>query len=135
MLAVAVALRSPRFEKMPSTRYFVTISRCTSVHELEVVRTERARDPHVRVGPVTARLAVGVDGDPVGMGRLHLVAGGVRIRSRDDAHAERAAAGEQRPERIAVAQPRAAMVQRNLCRVVRDDAAGAQRRGVCVQRA
>ena len=68
------------------------------------------------------------------MRRPHLVARGVRIGSRDHVHAERAAAGESVAERIAGPQPRAPMVQRNLGRVVGDDAAGAERRGVGVQR-
>ena len=65
----------------------------------------------------------------------HVVARRVRIGSRDDLHAERAAARDERAERIAVAEPRAAMVQRNLGRVVGDDAAGAEAGGVGVQAA
>ena len=103
------------------------------VHELEVVGTERAGHPQLGVGPVPPRLAVAVDGDPVGMRGPHVVAHGVRIGARDDVHAERAAAGDQRAERIARAQPGAAMVQRNLGGVVGDDAAGAERGGVGVE--
>ena len=69
-------------------------------------------------------------GNPVGVRRPHLVADGVGIGARDDVHPERAAAGDERAERIAVPQPRAAMVQRHFRRVVRDDAAGAQAGGV-----
>jgi hypothetical protein len=65
------------------------------------------------------------------MGGPHLVAHGMRIGARDDVHPERAAALDERAERIALPQPRAAMVQGHLGRVVRDDAAGAQARGVC----
>ena len=104
-----------------------------AVHELEVVGTERARHPEVGVGPVPQRRAGPGDGNPVGMRLPHVVAHRVRIRARDDAHAERAAAGDERAERIRLTQPRAAMVQRDRGRVVGDDAAGAERGGVGVE--
>ena len=104
-----------------------------AVHEVEVVRPERAGHPEIGIRPVPQRRAVARRRDPVGVGGAHLVADGVRIGTRDDLHALRAAARDQRPERIAVAKPCAAMVQRNLGRVVGDDAAGAQRGSVGVK--
>ena len=71
-------------------------------------------------------LAVGIHRDPVGMRVVHVLVGGVRIGARDDDHAELAASGHQFAERIAVAEPLAAVVQRNLRGIVRDAAAGAQ---------
>ena len=76
-----------------------------------------------------------VDRNPVRMRLPHVVADRVRIGARDDAHAERAAAGDERAERIRLTEPRAAMVQRHLGRVVGDDAAGAERGGVGVEAA
>ena len=79
---------------------------------------------------------VAVDGDPVRMRRPHLVARGVRIGARDDVHAR--ARGSRRPASpngSLSPEPRAAMVQRHLGRVVGDDAAGAEHRGVGVQAA
>ena len=99
-------------------------------HKLEVVRPEPAGDPHLGRGPVAARLAVGGHRDPVGMGGLHIVIGGVRVGARDDDHAELAAAGDEFAEHIAVAQPGAAMVEGNLGRVIRHAAAGAEADGV-----
>ena len=99
-------------------------------HELEVVRAERAGDPHLGRGPVPARLAVGVDGDPVGMRALRVVVGGVRIGARDDDHAELAAAGDQIAKRIAVTEPLAAMMERDRGRIVGDAAARAEADGV-----
>ena len=95
-------------------------------HELEVVRPERARDPQLRVGPVPARLAVGVDGNPIGMRACHVVAGRVRVGAGDHLHPHRAAAANQLAERIAGAEPGAAVMERHVGRVVGDDAAGAE---------
>ena len=99
-------------------------------HELEVVRAERAGDPHLRRRPVPARRAVGADVDPVGVRLLHVVVRRVRIGARDDDHAELATAGHEIAERIAVAEPLAAMMERHRGRVVRDASAGAQAHGV-----
>ena len=83
-------------------------------HELEVVGAEAAGDPHLRRGPVAARLAVRVHRDPVGVRRLHVVVGRVRVGAGDDDHAEPAAAGDQLAEHVAVAEPRAAVVEGDL---------------------
>src|SRR5260221_7006485 len=103
------------------------------VHEVEVVGPQRAGDPEVAVRPVAARRAVGADRDPVGVGGPDVLADRVGIGARDDLHAERAAPCHERAERIGLSQPRAAVVQRHFGRVIRDDAARAQRGGVGVQ--
>ena len=105
------------------------------VHEVEVVGPQRAGDPELAIRPVAARRAVGGDGDPVRVRGLDVLADRVGVRARDHLHPERAAPGHERAERIAVSQPRAAVVQRYFRRVVGDDAARAQRRGVGVQAA
>jgi hypothetical protein len=79
------------------------------------------------------RLAVTGRRDPIGLSGAHLVADSVGIRARNHLHAQRTASRDERPEWIAVAKPRAAVMQRNLGRVVGDDAAGAERGGVGVQ--
>ena len=58
-----------------------------------------------------ALLAAGIDGDPVGVCLLDVVIGRVRVGPRDDGHAQLAAAGDQVAERVAVAQPGAAVVE------------------------
>ena len=70
------------------------------VHEVEVVRPERARDPQLRIRPMAARLAVGVDRDPVGMRRPHLVTHRVRVGPRDHVHLHTPASSDERAERI-----------------------------------
>ena len=72
-------------------------------------------------------------GNPVRMRLPHLVSHRVRIGSRDDVHPELAASRDERPERIALTEPGAAVVERHVGRVVRDDAAGAERCGVGVK--
>ena len=63
----------------------------------------------------------------------HVVAHGVRIGARDDVHADVAAARDQVAERVGRAEPSTAVVERHVGRVVGDDAAGAERRGVGMQ--
>ena len=104
------------------------------VHELEVVRAECTRDPQIPIGPVTSRFALGGHRDPIRVRGLDVIARGMRVRSRDDAHAQRTASGEQRAKWVALAQPLAAVVERDLRRVVGDNAACAQCGGVRVQR-
>ena len=94
---------------------------------------ERAGNPQLGVRPVPTRLPVLVDGNPVRMRLPHLIARRVRVGARDDVHAHRAASRHERAERIAVAKPGAAMVQRHLRRIVGDDSAGAQCGGVGMQ--
>ena len=81
------------------------------------------------------RVACPRDRDPVGMRDAHLVAHGVRIRASDDAHAESAASDHELAEGIGLPEPRAAVVQRHLGRIVRDDSAGAERGGIGVEAA
>ena len=95
-------------------------------HELEVVGPERARDPQLRVGPVPARPPVGVDRDPVGVRARGVVAGRVRIGAGDHLHPHGAAAADQLAERIAGAEPGAAVMEGDVGGVVGDDAAGAE---------
>ena len=64
-------------------------------HELEVVRAKRARHPHLGRGPVPARLARGVHGNPIRVRRLHIVVGRVRVSAGDDDHAQLAAARDE----------------------------------------
>jgi hypothetical protein len=130
MAAVAIALPVPPVREDPVHLVPGDDLALHLVHELEVIRTERARDPEIRVGPMPIGLAVARHRNPVRVGGAHLVAHGMRIGARDDMHPQRAAARDERAERIALAQPCAAMVQGHLSRVVRDDAAGAQACGV-----
>ena len=95
-------------------------------HQLEVVRTEAAGDPHLGRGPVPARAAVRVGRDPVGVRGLHVVVRRVRVGARQDDHPEPPAAGDQLAEDVPIAEPRAAVMEGNLRRVVGDAAPGAE---------
>ena len=95
-------------------------------HKLEVVRAEAARDPQLRRRPVPARLAARVHRDPSRMRVMDVVVSRMRVRAGEDDHAELATTGDQIAERILVAEPLTAMVERHLGRVIRDAAAGAQ---------
>ena len=57
---------------------------------------------------------------------MDVVVGGMRVGPRDDHHAKLATAHDQFAEDVAVREPLAAMVKRNLGRVIRHAAAGAQ---------
>ena len=78
-------------------------------------------------------LAGAVHRNPIRMRGAYIVTDRMRIRPGDDVHLEGAAAGHESPERVAGSEPLTAVVERNLCRVVRHDAAGAQSRGVGMQ--
>jgi hypothetical protein len=80
-------------------------------------------------------LSATIDGNPIRVGGLHLVADGMWIRPRQDVHAQVPTSRYQRSEGIGTAQPGAAMVKRHLRRVVSDNAAGAERGGVGVKAA
>jgi hypothetical protein len=71
--------------------------------------------------------------NPVRVRPPHVVTHRMRIGARHDVHVQRATAGDERAERIAGAEPVAPMVKGNVCRVIRHDAARAQRRRVGVQ--
>ena len=134
--AEAVAtLRCPAIRKDAVHLVFRDDLAVDLIHELEVVGPERARDPEIGVGPMPQRAAGPRDRNPVGMRDAHLVAHRVRIRASDDAHAESAASDHERAEGIGLPEPRAAMVQRHLGRIVRDDAASAERGGIGVEAA
>ncbi len=95
-------------------------------HEVEVVGAEGAGDPHLGRRPVAARVAVGVDGDPVGVGGFGVVVGGVGVGADEDGHVEFAAAGDELAEDVAVVEPGAAMVEGDLRWVVGDAASAAE---------
>src|SRR3954463_16462225 len=94
--AIAVAtLRRPPVRENPVdlvARHDLAVD---LVHELEVVRAERAGDPELRVRPVTPRSPVAGDRDPVGMRGANVVTGGMRVGSREHAHAHGAAAFDE----------------------------------------
>ena len=73
-----------------------------------------------------ARLALRVDRDPVRMRRLHVVVGGMRVGADEHDHAQLAAARDQFAEHVAVAQPCAAVMKRNLRGIVGHAAPAAQ---------
>ena len=95
-------------------------------HELKVVWPQPAGDPHFRGSPVPARLALRINRNPIRMRLIHILVGGVRIGSSDDHHAQLPAPCHQFAKRIGITQPLAAMMKRNLCRIIRHAAAGAQ---------
>src|SRR5437773_4016527 len=99
-------------------------------HELAVVRTQGAGNPHLWRGPVTTPVAIGLNRDPIRMRVAHVIVRGVRVGARDDDHAELAAAGDKFAERIGITEPLTAMVQRNFRRIIRDATAGTQTGGV-----
>ena len=72
------------------------------------------------------RLAAGIHSDPVWVRIVDLLPAGVGVGSRDHVHAHRAAAGQQVAEAIAIAEPCAALLQRNLRGIERHHAACAQ---------
>ncbi len=102
------------------------ISSCTARHEFEVVRTIRACHPHLRRRPVATRIALGIHRDPVGMRRLRVVIRRVRIGADKHRHIQLAAPRDQFTQHIAIPKPDAAMVKRNLGRIVRNAPASTQ---------
>ena len=99
MLAIAHAGAGPAVDEDPVDavpRHDLPVHRG---HELEVVRPQGAGHPHLRRGPVPARLALGVHGDPVGMRVADVVVGRVRVGPRQHDHAELPAARDQLAER------------------------------------
>src|SRR5689334_22437238 len=101
-------------------------------HEIEVVGTKRASDPVILVGPMAAFVAVFVDGDPVGMCIVNVLMTRVRVSTRDDIHAELAACGDDVAERVTIAEPLAAVMQRNFSGIERNAAARVNEGGVGV---
>ena len=95
-------------------------------HELEVVGPERTGDPQLRIRPVLAPAPLSVHGDPVWMRVVDVLMSGVWIGARDDVHPERATAGNELTERVAIAKEPAAMVERDFRRVVGHAPAGRQ---------
>ncbi len=95
-------------------------------HELKVVRPERAGHPSVRHRPVPAVIPLGVDRDPFRVRLEGVTMDRVRVGSRQHRHVHRPAARYQLAKGVAVAHPRAAVVQRDLGGIVADVAARAQ---------
>ena len=90
------------------------ISRCTAVMKSKLYGP-RAQVTHIsgeaqcRRGWPSASTAI-----QSGWALADVVVGGVRIGAHQDDHAQLAAASDQFPKDVAVAQPAAAMVKRNL---------------------
>jgi hypothetical protein len=101
-------------------------------HEVEVVGSEGAREPHLRRGPVAVLLSVRADKEPVRVGRLHVIISGMRVRAAYDHHSHVPAPLDQVPEHVPVPEPGAAVVERHLGRVVGHAAARAQAHRVAV---
>ena len=101
-------------------------------HEFEVVRPQPAGHPHLGRCPVAARIALRVHGDPIRMRGLNVVVGRVRVGAHEHHHTKLAAAGDQIAKHVAVAEPLARMMERNLRRVVGHASAATQasRRGL-----
>src|SRR5262245_45191278 len=124
MLAVAYAGTGPAIaEYAVNVIHAHDLARHLS-HELEVVRPEAARHPQCRIGPMFALPALRVDGDPVRMRVIDVLMSRMRIGPGDDIHAELATPRHQFAEAIAVAQILAAVVERNLGRIVGHATAG-----------
>ncbi len=101
-------------------------------HELEIVWTEGASHPEVRVGPVPSFLAIRLHRDPVGMRIVDVLMDRVRVGARDDHHVQLAAPGHQIAECISAAEPLTAVVQRDLRRIIRHASARAEAGGIGV---
>ena len=79
-----------------------------------------------------ARISLRVHGDPIRMRGMNIVIGRVRVRAHQNRQAEFPAPGNQVAEHVVVAQPRTAMVKRNLRRVIGHAPTTAQAHGVRV---
>ena len=75
-------------------------------------------------------LPCGIHRDPVGVRVADILVRGVRIGARDHHHVQLAASGHQIAERVARAQPLAAIVQRNFGGIVSHAAARAETGGI-----
>src|SRR6266536_804911 len=133
VLAVAAALARPTIREDAVDRVHAHDLASDLGHELEVVRTQCAGDPQLRVRPVAYGLALGVPHDPIWMRFIHIIVHRVRIGACNHGHAELPTALVQLPERVTVAEESAPIVQRNLRRIVRHAATRAQTRRVAVR--
>src|SRR5438270_4738790 len=95
-------------------------------HELKIVRTKRARNPHLRRCPMAARLAIHSAGNPVRMRSSCVVVRSVRIGAQQDTHPQLAAAFDHLANDVPFAQPCASMMKRNLRRIVGDASTGGE---------
>src|SRR5260370_20258809 len=101
-------------------------------HELEVVRAEGTRDPELGLGPVAPLAALGIYGDPIGMGIVDVLMGGMRIGSGDDVHPEFPAAIHHFAEAITIAEELAPIVERDLGGIEGDASATGEAGGIGV---
>src|SRR3984957_14639855 len=99
-------------------------------HEFKVVGAEGAGLPIARIGWVAHWLAASINPDPVRMRVVHLLPASVSVSARNHVHSHGAAAGQQVAKGVAIAKPRAALLQGKLCGVERDHTAGTEAGGV-----
>src|SRR5439155_24818854 len=83
-------------------------------------------------GPVAPRRGVRAHSNPVRMGVVNVVVGGLWVGAGDDYHAKLATASDEVAERVGIAEPLTAVMKGNRCRVIRDATARAQ--AGCVRR-
>src|SRR5262245_42480833 len=79
---------------------------------------------------MTARPAVGVGCQPVGVRLMHVVIGGMWIRARDHRHSQLPAPGDEVTEGVLVAKPQTPMMERDSRGVIGNAATGAETNGV-----
>ena len=75
---------------------------------------------------MATRLAAGINCDPIGVSVLNIIISRMRICPGDDDHAELATAAHEFTKRVGVAKPLAAVMERDLCRIIGDATAGAK---------
>src|SRR5262249_11831997 len=126
MLAITHARAIPAIDKNPVdviARHDLALD---LGHEVEVVGTQAARDPHLRRGPMPSWRPVRGDGDPIRMRGARVLIRRMRVGAGDHDETELATAGDQFAEHIPLPQPLAAMMERNRCWIIGDAAAGTQ---------
>jgi hypothetical protein len=74
--------------------------------------------------------ARGIDGDPIRMRIVHVLMRRVRIGARNHDHVQLPAAEHQFAERVTLAEPLAAIMQRNFRRVIGDASTRAEAGGI-----
>ena len=87
VLAIAHAGASPAVGKDTVGRVLGHDLHMNLGHEVEVVRPQRAGDPELRIGGMAPLLALGIDGDPIGVSVIHVLLGRVRIGAGHHVHA------------------------------------------------
>src|SRR5689334_13690317 len=99
-------------------------------HEFEVVRTECTRCPEFRICPMAPRPPLGVNRNPVGMIVVHILMRSMRVRPRNDDHAQLAASCKQITEWVRFIHPGTAIVKWHLGGIIGNTSASAQARRV-----